>query len=271
MRPGGRSCTRRMASSAPGTNASRLVVSWRIVSVWPRAPKHDLLVGDQARQADASGSPDAARPRPRIRSAVWRRGAARAVDLRRVVLLDDRGVGHVLGRGGREAHHQHGARRRSSATWNRRHAVLGRAARRAPPTASSERPVAPATTAMPRSSARRTFSSTDSGPRDVDQHVDLARRERRLERARTRRSRRRRASAPRGRRASGRPRPRCRRRWARRAGRWHRRRRRGSHASPAQQGVEPRGEHRLVRADARRPRGAPARTARRPAARCRRP
>ena len=39
VRPGARSPTRRIASSVPGTNASREVVSWRSVRVWPGAPK----------------------------------------------------------------------------------------------------------------------------------------------------------------------------------------------------------------------------------------
>src|SRR5439155_25598753 len=39
VRPGGRSRTRSSARRTPGTNASREVVSWRIVSVWPRPPR----------------------------------------------------------------------------------------------------------------------------------------------------------------------------------------------------------------------------------------
>src|SRR5581483_7578713 len=37
--PGGSSPSLASASSTPGTNASREVVSWRIVSVWPRPPR----------------------------------------------------------------------------------------------------------------------------------------------------------------------------------------------------------------------------------------
>ena len=103
--------TRRTASSTPGMNELRSIESWRIVSVWPSPPKIDLLVGDEARQADrvdrlvdvAAGLGD------QLGGPL--RGARRRVELAVVVKLDDLDLGHVLGGLGGEAHHQHRADR----------------------------------------------------------------------------------------------------------------------------------------------------------------
>ena len=68
---------RRIASSVPGTNASREVVSWRSVSVWPGRAEDHLLVGDEARQPDAVDGDVATQARGR--SSAVPEGASRFV------------------------------------------------------------------------------------------------------------------------------------------------------------------------------------------------
>ena len=85
--PGGRPRSRSSASSTPGTNASREVVSWRIVRISPGPAEDDLLVGDETRQPDGVDRHLTAHPgRRRLR------GARGRVELRVGVQLDDLGV-----------------------------------------------------------------------------------------------------------------------------------------------------------------------------------
>ncbi len=81
---------RSSASRTPGTNASREVVSWLIVRVWPGRAEDDLLVRDEAGQTDGVD-------RNLARHAGGRRlrGARRCVELRLVMELDDLGSGQV--------------------------------------------------------------------------------------------------------------------------------------------------------------------------------
>ena len=83
--------TARTASSTPGMNDSRSSESWRIVRVSPCAAEDDLLVRDEAGQADRVDRHLAADRRPHQRRGA-RRGAARRVELAVVMQLDDLGL-----------------------------------------------------------------------------------------------------------------------------------------------------------------------------------
>ena len=163
--------TRRTASSTPGMNDSRLIESWRMLSVWPRSPRMHLLVGDQPRQAHgvdrrrlaaAGGGHQLGRERSR---------AAGRVELGVVVQLDDLGLGHVAGGLGGEAHHQHRPDREV-----RRDQHVGAPLRvpgRASASGAGSKPVVPITTCTPASIAASALSSATSGVREVDDHVGL--------------------------------------------------------------------------------------------------
>ena len=85
VRPGGSAGSFSSASSTPGTNASREIVSWRIVSSWPVAAEQHLLVRDepgQPHRVDRRLAADAARrspsPCPTARPSSPRRAARRS-------------------------------------------------------------------------------------------------------------------------------------------------------------------------------------------------
>ena len=168
MRPG-REATARTASSTPGMNDARSSESWRMVSVSPVAAEQHLLVRDQPAQPHrvhrhavdvgaaravaapwrvASGMRRAGRPRARaaaISCGGARRGAARRVDLVRVVQLDDLDRLEEAGRLRGEPHHQHRAdgevRRDEHADARARR----RASARTASSRSSSKPVVPTT------------------------------------------------------------------------------------------------------------------------------
>ena len=100
----------------PGTNASRDVVSCRIVSVCPSAPKITSWCASRpGRRTEWIGTSP---PHPARGLA---RGARRRIELLRVVELDDLRVRQHLRRLGGEAHHQHRADRevRCVEEWSR--------------------------------------------------------------------------------------------------------------------------------------------------------
>ena len=104
VRPGGRSRTCSSASSTPGTNASREVVSCRIVSVSPAPPKMTSWCATRpGRRTEWIAGLGSHARRRRLRR------ARRRVALRLRVELDDLGAWEHLRRLLREPHHQHGA------------------------------------------------------------------------------------------------------------------------------------------------------------------
>ena len=161
--PGGSSCSFSSASSTPGTNASREVVSWRIVSVSPIPPKTTSWWATRpGRRTEWIGGLGSHARRSRLR------GPRRRVALGLVMELDDLGTREDSRRLFGESHHQHRARSRSSARW--KHGTPASCARAS--TASWSNPVVPITTGRLASRQRSTFADDGIGSREVDRRVD---------------------------------------------------------------------------------------------------
>ena len=147
-------------------NDSRSIESCRMVSVWPTSPK---ITSWWATSPAAGPSGSAASPFPE--ACAHQRGGpgggpARRVDLAVVVELDDLGLRHVPRRLGGELHHQHRADREV-----RRDEDVGAAQRR------RARPGRTRWSRSPRARRRRPLRARWrprwSGTREVDQHVGL--------------------------------------------------------------------------------------------------